>query len=146
MNNKKGGFLGKLVLVLILMLASAVGGAYAYRIADGKLAAKDATKEINNFVDADDYDSLEAGTVSQCIEDAIKSLDNAQTREDVYEILIDFKKDIDKIPTTAEKEAQQAAKDAQQSQNSQNSQDNQQDDQSSGLTGLFNFTNSDDDN
>lgn len=143
MNNKKGGFLGKLVLVLILMLASAVGGAYAYRIADGKLAAKDAAKEINNLVDTDDYDSLESGTVSQYIEDALKSLDSAQTREDVYEILIDFKKDIDKIPTTAEKEAQQAAKDAQQSQFVQNS---DQDDQNDGLTGLFNFRNSDDDN
>ena len=49
MNNKKGGFGAKLVLVLILMIASAIGGAYGYRVVDGKLASRDAMKAVENI-------------------------------------------------------------------------------------------------
>ena len=58
MNNKKGGFGAKLVLVLLLMIASAVGGAYGYRIVDGKMAVRDAKHAIEE-VDISDYDTPE---------------------------------------------------------------------------------------
>lgn len=149
MNNKKGGFLGKFILVLILMLASAVGGAYAYRIADGKLAAKDAIKEIHNF-DLEDYDTTDSTTIDEYIEDALKDLDTAQSREAVYEILLDFKKDVDRIPTKAEREAEQARQTSEQQQNNNSIIDkftnndntnngNHTSDDSSGSTGLFHF-------
>ena len=150
MNNKKGGFLGKLILVLILMLASAVGGAYAYRIADGKLAAKDAVKEINNF-EVEDYDTADSTTIDQYINDALKELDTAQSREAVYEILLDFKKDVDRIPTKAEREAEQARQASEQQNNNSiidkftnndNSTTNdgtQTSDDNSGSSGLFHF-------
>ena len=50
MNNKKGGFGAKLLLVLILMIASAVGGAYGYRILDGKMASRDALKAVEKLL------------------------------------------------------------------------------------------------
>lgn len=152
MNNKKGGFLGKFILVLILMLASAVGGAYAYRIADGKLAAKDAIKEIHNF-DVDDYDAADSASIDEYIEDALKYLDSAKSREDVYEILIDFKKDVDRIPTKAEREAEQAKQASEQQNNNSiidqftNNNANkgtQTSDDDKGSTGLFHFGTDDD--
>ena len=62
MNNKKGGFGAKLLLVIILMIASAVGGAYGYRVVDGKMAQREAIKAIEN-VDISDYDTAEQGTI-----------------------------------------------------------------------------------
>lgn len=150
MNNKKGGFLGKFILILILMLASAVGGAYAYRVADGKLAAKDAMKEIHNF-DLDDYDDADSTAIDEYIEDALKYLETAKSREAVYEILIDFKKDVDRIPTKAEREAEQARQASEQQNNNSiidqftnNDKTNQNSDGDKGSTGLFHFGTDDD--
>ena len=58
MKNKRGGFGAKLLLVLILMIASAVGGAYGFRVLDGKLATRDALKAVEN-VDISDRDSAD---------------------------------------------------------------------------------------
>lgn len=150
MNNKKGGFLGKFILVLILMLASAVGGAYAYRIADAKLAAKDAIKEIHNF-DIDDYDAADSTSINEYIEDALKELDTVKSREAVYDILIDFKKDVDRIPTKSEREAEQARQASEQqnnnsildrltdNDNSNNSNGVQSTEDDNDSTGLFHF-------
>ena len=44
-----------MLLVLILMIASAIGGAYAYRVLDGKMAVRDAMKAVEK-VDISDYD------------------------------------------------------------------------------------------
>lgn len=115
MNNKKGGFGAKFLLVLILMIASAVGGAYGYRVLDGKLAVKDADK----FVDAiriSDYDTEEAVQVETLKEEAVKNLETATTRKEVYEILDSFKEELGDILTKTEKElaeARQAVSDAQ---------------------------------
>ena len=59
MNNKRGGVGGKLLLVLILMIASAVGGAYGYSVMDGKMAVSDAKKVIER-VNVSDYDSTDS--------------------------------------------------------------------------------------
>ena len=111
MNNRKGGVGGKILLVLILMLASAIGGAYAYRIADGKLAARDAMKAVEQ-VDISDYDTAEQTIIQGYIDDTTKDLETAQTRKQVYEILSDFISDVDKVQTKKEKELEQALKDA----------------------------------
>ena len=111
MNNKKGGFGAKFLLVLILMIASAVGGAYGYRILDGKMAARDALKAVEN-VDVSDYDTAEQSTIQGYIDDAKKDLETAKTRKEVYEIISDFVKDVDKVQTKAEKELEAALKEA----------------------------------
>ena len=111
MNNKKGGFGAKFLLVLILMIASAVGGAYGYRILDGKMAARDALKAVEN-VDVSDYDTAEQSTIQGYIDDATKDLETAKTRKEVYEIISDFVKDVDKVQTKAEKELEAALKEA----------------------------------
>lgn len=107
MNNKRGGLGAKLILILVLMLASAVAGGWAYSVIDGKFAAKDAAKEIK-MVDTDDYDSAEAEEIENLITEATNKLENVKTRKGVYEILIDFKKDVNKIKTSAEKKAEEA--------------------------------------
>ena len=111
MNNKKGGFGAKFLLVLILMIASAVGGAYGYSVLDGKMAARDALKAVEN-VDVSDYDTAEQSIIQGYIDDAKKDLETAKTRKDVYEIISDFVKDVDKVQTKAEKELEAALKEA----------------------------------
>lgn len=122
MNNKRGGLGAKLILILVLMLASAVAGGWGYSIIDGKFAAKDAAKEIN-MIDIDDYDTAEAEEVDNLITEATNKLETVKTRKAVYEILIDFKKDVNKIKTSAEKKAEEAAA-QQQSQQNNNSYNN----------------------
>ena len=109
MNNKKGGFGAKFLLVLILMIASAVGGAYGYSLLDGKMAARDALKAVEN-VDVSDYDTAEQTIIQGYIDDAKKNLETAKTRKEVYEIISDFVKDVDKVQTKAEKELEAALK------------------------------------
>ena len=111
MNNKKGGAGGIVLLVLILMIASAVGGAYAYRVADGKMAARDAMKAVEQ-VDISDYDTAEQTIIQGYIDKTTKDLETAQTRKQVYEILSEFISDVDKVQTKKEKELAQALKDA----------------------------------
>ena len=145
MNNKKGGAGGIVLLVLILMIASAIGGAYAYRVIDGKMAARDAMKAVEQ-VDISDYDTAEQTIIQGYIDDTTKDLETAQTRKQVYEIISDFISDVDKVQTKKEKELAQALKDAedakkkleeQQQQNSKNNNDSDtgqssKDDSSSG--------------
>lgn len=122
MNNKKGGFGAKFLLVLILMIASAIGGAYGYSVLDGKLAARDALKAVEN-VDVSDYDTAEQAEIQGYIDDAKKDLETAKTRKEVYEIISEFVKDVDKVPTKAEKEleaALKAAEEAKQQYSNQN--------------------------
>ena len=149
MNNKRGGFGAKVLLVIILMLASAAGGAYAYRYFDAKMAVKDATKEIQN-VDVGDYDTQEAATVQDYIDDALKDLETATSREAVYDILKDFNKDVNRIQTKAEKEAAEALERAQNaSKKSDDDEDTvkskkaEDDDEDTKSTGLFNFKSDD---
>lgn len=129
MNNKKGGFGAKFLLVLILMIASAVGGAYGYSILDGKMAARDALKAVEN-VDVSDYDTAEQTIIQGYIDDAKKDLETAKTRKEVYEIVSAFVKNVSKVQTKAEKEleaALKAAEEAKQQQQSQQQYGNQQD-------------------
>ena len=124
--NKKGGFGAKLVLVLILMIASAAGGAYGYRVLDGKLAVRDAMKAVED-VDISDYDAPEQSVIQGYIDDAKKNLETAQTRKEVYEIIGTFIADVDKVQTLNEKKLEEALKAAEEakSQNQQNQQNNQ---------------------
>ena len=109
MNNKKGGAGAKFILVLILMIASAVGGAYAYRVFDGKMAVREAKKAVED-VDVSDYDTPEQAVIQNYIDDASKDLDKAQTRKEVYEVLAEFISDVDKIQTKNEKALEEALK------------------------------------
>lgn len=111
MNNRKGGAGGKILLVLILMIASAIGGAYAYRVADGKMAARDAMKAVEK-VDVSDYDTAEQTIIQGYIDKTTKDLETAQTRKQVYEIISEFISDVDKVQTSKEKELEQALKEA----------------------------------
>ena len=111
MNNKKGGFGAKLVLVLILMIASAAGGAYGYRVLDGKLAVRDAMKAVED-VDISDYDAPEQTVIQGYIDDAKKNLETAQTRKEVYEIIGTFIADVDKVQTLNEKKLEEALREA----------------------------------
>ena len=126
MKNKKGGFGAKLALVLILMIASAAGGAYGYRILDGKLAVRDAMKAVED-VDISDYDAPEQSVIQGYIDDAKKNLETAQTRKEFYEIIGAFIADVDKVQTLNEKKLEEALKAAEEAknqsmQNSSNSQ------------------------
>lgn len=109
MNNKRGGFGAKLLLVLILMIASAVGGAYGYRVLDGKLASRDALKAVEN-VDVSDYDAAEQSVIQGFIDEAKKNLETAKTRKEVYDIISDFIGDVDKVQTANEKKLEEALK------------------------------------
>ena len=122
MNNKKGGFGAKLLLVLILMIASAVGGAYAYRVVDGKMAVNDALKAVEN-VDISDYDNAEQTVIQGYIDDAKKDLETAKTRKEVYEIITDFIADVDKVQTKSEKELEAALKAAEEAKKQYSNQD-----------------------
>lgn len=107
MNNKKGGVGAKILLVLILMIASAVGGAYGYRVLDGKLAVRDAMKAVED-VDISDYDAEEQGVIQGYIDDATKNLETAKTRKEVYEIIGEFIADVDQVQTSNEKKLEEA--------------------------------------
>jgi hypothetical protein len=123
MNNKKGGFGAKLLLVLILMIASAVGGAYAYRVIDGKMAANEAMKAVEN-VDVSDYDTGEQTIIQGYIDEAKKDIETAKTRKEVYEIITDFIADVDKVQTKSEKELEAALKAAEEAKKQYSNQDN----------------------
>lgn len=127
MNNKKGGFGAKLVLVLLLMIASAAGGAYGYRILDGKLAVRDAMKAVED-VDISDYDAPEQSVIQGYVDDAKKNLETAQTRKEVYEIIGVFIADVDKVQTLNEKRLEEALRAAEEAKN-QNNQNNNQNNQ-----------------
>ena len=123
MNNKRGGVGAKILLVLILMLASAAGGAYGYSILDGKLAARDAKKDIE-MVRISDYDTEEATTVEGLIEETSKDLETAKSRKDVYEIMEKFDEEVAKVKTKAQKELEEAKKEAEEARNSRNNSNN----------------------
>lgn len=157
MNNKKGGFGAKLLLVLILMIASAVGGAYGFRVFDGKMAARDATKAIEN-VDITDYDTAEQSEIQGYVDKAKKDLETAKTRKEVYEVISEFIADVDKVPTANEKKLQEALKAAEEAKqkynnnNSNNSYNNNNSnnydndyDSNQGQDQSYNTDNSDDD-
>lgn len=139
MNNKRGGIGAKILLVLILMLLAAGGGAYGYRMLDGKLAVRDAQKIVKDY-DIADYDTEEAAQLQVHINNVTKNLETAQTRKEVYEIIDNFKEEVEKIQTKAEKELEAAKREAEEARraNQQNNQNNQnnQDGQ-----GFFNFGN-----
>ena len=122
MNNKKGGFGAKLLLVLILMIASAVGGAYAYRVIDGKMAANEAMKAVEN-VDVSDYDTGEQTIIQGYIDEAKKDIETAKARKEVYEIITDFIADVDKVQTKSEKELEAALKAAEEAKKQYSNQD-----------------------
>lgn len=111
MNNKRGGAGAKILIVLILMIASAIGGAYGYRVLDGKLAVREAMKAVED-VDISDYDTAEQGVIQAYIDDTTKDLETAKTRKEVYEIIGKFATDVDKVQTSNEKKLEQALKEA----------------------------------
>ena len=123
MNNKRGGVGAKILIVLILMLASAAGGAYGYSILDGKLATREAKKDIE-MVRISDYDTVEATTVEGLIEETTKDLETAKSRKDVYEIMEKFDEEVAKIQTKAQKELEEAKKEAEEARNSRNNNNN----------------------
>lgn len=123
MNNKKGGVGAKILLVLILMIASAVGGAYGYRVLDGKMAVREAVKNLEN-IRVTDYDTEEASTLEGLIDTAKKDLETATTRKEVYEIIGDFTIDASKIKTRTEKELEEARKEAEEARNSNRNNNN----------------------
>lgn len=123
MNNKKGGFGAKLLLVIILMIASAVGGAYGYRVVDGKMAQREAIKAIEN-VDISDYDTAEQGTIQGYVDTAKKDIETAKTRKEVYEIVTDFISDVAKVQTANEKKLEEALRAAEEAKNQYNNNNN----------------------
>lgn len=123
MNNKKGGVGAKILLVLILMIASAVGGAYGYRVLDGKMAVREAIKDLEN-IRVTDYDTEEASTLEGLIDTAKKDLETASTRKEVYEIIGDFTIDASKIKTRTEKELEEARREAEEARNSNRNNNN----------------------
>ena len=140
MNNKKGGFGAKLLLVILLMIASAIGGAYGYRVADGKMAVREAMKAVEN-VDISDYDNAEQTIIQTYVDDAKKDLESAKTRKEVYEIISDFIEDVDKVQTKNEKEleaALKAAEEAKQQYNNQNNNNNSSNSNSNNSNGNYN--------
>lgn len=126
MNNKRGGIGAKILVVLILMLISAGGGAYGYSILDGKLAVRDANKDIE-MVRVSDYDTAGAATVESLIEDTKKNLESAKTRKDVYEIMENFNEEVSKIKTKTQKELEEAKKEAEEAKNNRNNNNNSND-------------------
>ena len=135
MNNKKGGAGAKILLVLILMIASAVGGAYGYRVLDGKLAVRDAMKAVED-VDISDYDNEEQAVIQGYIDSAKKDLGIAKTRKEVYEVIGEFIADVSKVQTSNEKkleEALRAAEEAKQKYGNNGNNSNQNSDQSYGI-------------
>jgi hypothetical protein len=126
MNNKKGGVGAKILIVLILMIASAVGGAYAYRVLDGKIAVREAMKAVED-VDISDYDTEEQATIQGFIDEATKDIESAKTRKEVNDIVIDFIADVEKVQTSNEKKLEQALKAAEEANNRYNNSNNNTD-------------------
>ncbi len=122
MNNKKGGFGAKLLLVIILMIASAVGGAYGYRVLDGKLAVRDAMKAVED-VDISDYDDAEKTVIQGYIDTAKKDLETAKTRKEVYEVIGEFIADVAKVQTSNEKKLEEALRAAEEAKQKYGNQD-----------------------
>ena len=125
MKNKRGGFGAKLLLVLILMIASAVGGAYGFRVLDGKLATRDALKAVEN-VDISDYDEEEQAVIQGYIDTAKKDLETAQTRKEVYEVISEFIADVAKVKTSNEKKLEEALRAAEEAKQKYNNSNNNQ--------------------
>ena len=123
MNNKKGGFGAKLLLVIILMIASAVGGAYGYRVIDGKLAGRDAMKAVEDG-DISDYDTEEQAEIQGYIDSAKKDLETAKTRKEVYEVIGEFIADVSKVQTSNEKKLEEALRAAEEAKQRYNNNDN----------------------
>ena len=130
MNNKRGGVGAKILLVLILMIASAVGGAYGYSVLDGKLAVKDAQKDIES-VRVSDYDSPESTEIQGYIDQVNKDLETAKSRKEVYEIMEDFNSDVSKVKTRTQKELEEAKRAAEEARNSNNNNNNSNNNNSS---------------
>lgn len=122
MNNKKGGVGAKIILVLILMIASAVAGGYGYRVLDGKMAISDAKKDVE-AVRVSDYEAPESTEVQGLIDKINKDLETASTRKQVYELMEDFNSDIAKIQTKYQKELEAARKEAEEARNKYNNSD-----------------------
>ena len=116
MNNKRGGAGAKIILVLILMIASAVGGAYGYRVVDGKFAVREANKIVDS-VKVSDYDAPENTEIQGYIDNAKSDLETASTRKEVYEILVDFKENVSSVLTRTQKELAEARKAAEEAKN-----------------------------
>lgn len=144
MNNKRGGAGAKIILVLILMIASAVGGAYGYRVLDGKLAVREAKNDIE-AVRISDYEAPESTEVQALIDNLNKELDNTKTRKQVYELVEDFNSDIAKIQTKAQKELAAARKEAEEARNryNDNNNNNNINNNNTGNNGSGNYNNSD---
>lgn len=123
MNNKRGGFGTKFLLILILMLVSAAGGAYGYRVLDGKLAVNDAADTIDS-IRISEYDSEEAVQIETYKEEAEKNLGTATTRKEVYEILEEFNENVSKVKTRTEKELEEARKAVNDANNKNNNNNN----------------------
>lgn len=123
MNNKRGGVGAKIILVLILMIASAIGGAYGYSILDGKLAVKDARKDVE-AVRVSDYDSPESTEIQGYIDQVNKDLETAKSRKEVYEIMEDFNSDVAKVKTKTQKELEEAKRAAEEARNNNNNNNN----------------------
>jgi succinate dehydrogenase/fumarate reductase flavoprotein subunit len=139
------------------MIASAVGGAYAYSVLDGKMAVSDAKKIIER-VNVSDYDSTDSVTVQDYIDQANKDLETAKSRKEVYEIVDKFKEDVSKVMTRNEKELEAARKELEEARknsaatdttatDSSSQYDSDNEDSSDSKGGLFNniFGNKDDD-
>ncbi|MBQ6455995.1 MAG: hypothetical protein IJJ31_02575 [Mogibacterium sp.] len=116
MNNKRGGAGAKIILVLILMIASAVGGAYGYRVVDGKFAVREANKIVDS-VKVSDYDAPENTEIQGYIDNAKSDLETASTRKEVYEILVDFRENVSGVLTRTQKELAEARKAAEEAKN-----------------------------
>ena len=136
MKNKKGGFGAKFLLVLILMIASAVGGAYGYSILDGKLASRDALKAVEN-VDISDYDTPEQTVIQGYIDEAKKNLETCKTRKEVYEVISDFIEDVSKVQTANEKKLEEALKAAEEAKQQQYNNNNNNSSSNNSSSGLF---------
>lgn len=145
MNNKKGGVGAKIILVLILMLASAVGGAYAYRVVDGKMAISDAKKDVE-AVRISDYEAPESTEVQGLIDTVNKDLETASTRKEVYELMEDFNSDIAKVQTKYQKELEKARKDAEEARNNYNNNNNNNNNNSNNNSNNNNYNDYDNNN
>ena len=141
MNNKRGGVGAKILIVLILMLASAGAGAYGYSILNGKLAVRDANKDIE-MIRVSDYDTAEAATVESLIDETKKDLATAKTRKDVYEIMENFNDEVAKVKTKTQKELEEAKKEAEEARNSNNNNNNNNSNNNNGYNTSDGYDNS----
>ena len=137
MNNKRGGVGAKIILVLILMIASAIGGAYGYSILDGKLAVKDARKDVE-AVRVSDYDSPESTEIQGYIDQVNKDLETAKSRKEVYEIMEDFNSDVAKVKTKTQKELEEAKRAAEEARNNNNNNNNNNSNNNNGSNNSYN--------